>query len=292
MDIFRSMNTNPIVIDIAQDNLLAPGQTLDFSDLKEGPAIILTNSAAKSYGATRESLRGLRLIGPGKRTNTTGILLDRAAFIGMEDVDIGGFGEGVRYGNDTWCNTLRNVNVHSCGTALHFPGSVLKNSGENLRFFGCTFFNSLTGVKAQNAGLSFHGCAFDYNWDYQFDLGEGVTADLYGCHLEDSAARMSQENSLVTLSKSNGSFKMWGGLIHISELPGHEYRNGVTPFIDNAGIVHLDNVRITNVKGDSIVRGEGKTTHTNLHLIESTKHVTPREWWQLWKWCPILDSNQ
>ena len=95
----NTTGTTPIVIDVAQDDLGAlRGRILDFSDLKEGPALILTNSNNKSYGATRKSLRVLRLIGPGKRTNTVGVLLSGAAFIGMDDVDIGGFGEGILYG--------------------------------------------------------------------------------------------------------------------------------------------------------------------------------------------------
>jgi len=267
----------PIFIDFSQEDPLAilSGETiLDFSAIQTtGTAITIFSSGPISYPNTRLSLRGIDIIGPGRSTPSRGIKLHNSAMVGLEDIAVHEFGDGIVFGNRTWSNTVRNAQFYHCNNAIYYPSSM--DSGECLRFFGCNFFNSETAVKVEyGAELNFFGCSFDYATQKLFDLSHNARVNLYGCHIEDSVERQSQPKSLITLEDERTQFTMFGGTIWISGMEREpDMTAEPTPLFDSSGHILLNGVRLQNVRGSSLMVGPGSIKLRDLSTVNCTKKI-------------------
>lgn len=287
----------PLIIDVSKnDHKKYKGEVLDFSDMidSNGVAVVLTNasvpldtapSIGDQYKNALRTLEECEIVGPGKDTESTGVLIANGPFIGMDDVVIREFGDGLTYGAHTWSNTNRNVNIYRCNNTVNFLGQ--KNSGECIRFYGCNFFNSMNAIKMHEGHMVFYGCSFDYNWNSTFNLDGTATAELHGCHIELPHARMWEFPPIFTYSDWS-RFIMHGGMVWIHQ-PNRDAPAG--SFVGGAGDSVFRDVRISNLFVNGFASGHGKCIIDNVDFrnsnvtIEKEVEVVEKieePWWKFW----------
>jgi hypothetical protein len=281
-----------MVIDLAKEETIPqPGTVLDFSSWTgSGPAVIVTCTAPTFADNRRRPLRGLRVLGPGRKfTNTTGVFFCAAAHAAMYDCRIHDWGSGVVFGDDVWGLTLTNVNIHGCHVCINYPKA--RNSGEVLAFHGGCLFNSATAVRTSyGPSLQFFGTAFDYCYEKTFVIEGGAEIGLYGCHIE-TGHIWQKDNPVVEIGPGWNRFIMKGGTIWMSKKTwAGEYFDEVGPWLKNQGdLVLLDSVRIHNMRGEYFQEGEGKLTTHDLTVYNSDLPLFKRRWW--FPWGPKLGQD-
>ena len=267
-----------LTIDIATHDI--PQNTvLDFSDERDFNGTVflfITSTDWEQYKNATKSMRNVEIIGPGREYGHVGDVIEEAAFFSMQNVIIRGFGTGLLFGNSTWCNSFFGCSIYRCNNIIDYPNSV--GSGENIRFFGSTFFNSINGITIKHgASLNFHSCAFDYIHNNVFDIKSGATVFLNACHIESKL-----EKELVNMDSDWAHFSMRDSTTWF--VPGHGYG---TPFQNNSGNIILDNNVIYNLKSDYLQEGNGNINSKNMrYLGQGNKYVydkkPSRPWWMFW----------
>jgi len=243
----------PIYIDLRKD-IIEPGTVLEFEELHAGtPAVTIwayedDSLGSEVYNSNLLGLEKIKIIGPGRDTDTCGVHLYNASFTDFKQLNISEFGTGLKIGDNTWSTVFNNTNIYRCGVALKMKN--VKTSGECMRFNSCNFFNSYVLIESTGEGvtLNFFGCSFDYPTGYFFRL-HGARANLYGCHLEGDVSFMTSYPIEVG---GNSIFKMDGGQIDLRN--SIVIRTLSSLFISNNGNIYLDDIRMSEIPGDALIR--------------------------------------
>lgn len=143
------------------------------------PAITMT-AGSSPYGAGSTVLRGLHLVGPGRTTNTMGILL-QSAHSNFQQPMIHDFGIGVETFNNAYVNTFTAPEIYNAQVDLDMiTGS---NAGEQTTIIGPQFFNS--NYALINAGeVSIEGGSMDFLFNTSI-INWGVVKTDH-LHMEDA----------------------------------------------------------------------------------------------------------
>ena len=212
----------PIVINTAEKFVLLKGAPAGATTLTwtgTGTSVAITYNVSKAI-TVGHGIRDIKLYGPSSAGQTVGIQVggmgadDGKGFAGgkIENVHIRNFGLGFLTGNNAFIITLKNVVINFCGKLVYEKGGAgagatnwtvnganTVNSGENMKYIGCTFADSASGtgsiaaqaVELQISGLAdsnFIGCSFD---DAQLYLnkfgGIGNEVHVDDCHFENPA---------------------------------------------------------------------------------------------------------
>lgn len=249
----------PLLIDLAKKDTFPRG-VFNFSGMTGGTAIrIFSSDVSKtSYSNVLESLRECHIIGPGRDTNTVGIEITHVPGLRLVDCDIEGFGTGVLYGSQTWCNALHHVNIHGCGVCVRFPHGTI-NAGELMRAYDCTFYNSHVAIMLEEGHqFSFVFCSFDYNKRH-FEVRNSGQINLFACHVEHRPAMMydgsnwdsGDGNSLIRLQGEHSAFRMYGGEFHVAG----KYSGQTAPMIYCEGQVAINGSKLFNFGSKYLVHG-------------------------------------
>lgn len=168
--------------------------TLDFSSQTSGTAITITGDTNNSfsgnpfYNADKE-LYGLTLIGNGRSGSVKGLKFSAAAgtmapaHIKIRNCIISQFGTGLSIEDGGYLLHFIGAEVWSCGTCISVPTA--SDSGEEVTFHGCAFYNSDSGLIMDNttADYAFFGCSFDGMDLYYINVAAGM-ANFNNCHFE------------------------------------------------------------------------------------------------------------
>lgn len=200
-----------LTIDLSYINLDGNSATLDFTGNPAQTSIYVTATKVPPYFNNHVGqIKNLFIDGKSSgtvRNNSTAININSSvdgsgvAHIDLSKINIRGFATGIKYCNHAYLIRHTSVDIFDCDICLFMP-SGYSDYGENISFYGCTFYNAGTAVKIQNpAGeLNFFGCSFDYN-SLEFDINSSV-AMLSQCHIEGSC-KMNISGSGGTLEISN-----------------------------------------------------------------------------------------
>lgn len=254
-----------MIIDLAEDDI---PENLKITDEN---GIIFTNSNYRdhpSYRNTKKIVRNLEIIGNDRLPNSVGIRIENAPFLSFENLVVQGFYHSVEFGNNTWCNSFFNSNFYNCSNLINYKHSF--NSGENIRFFGCTFFNSdNVAIIDHGANLNFFGCAFDYNKNgFIITNAAGASVVLNTCHIEHD-----NSNVFVDINNKAGSFTINDSTIFLN--------NQANPHLigKNKGCVILNNLKIFNYNKRFLQIGRGKISTRNIQFLNNKhKIILPKNY--------------
>jgi hypothetical protein len=123
-------------------------------------AITITSKhPASPYGDNAVTWTAIHLVGPGKSTNTVGILVETGQAVLQRPV-IHGFGTGIQFGDYAFVDSLDHPAIWNVNTGISCPPGA-KDSGENLTVTGGAIFNSGVAIDNRGCGLTLSGTSLD-----------------------------------------------------------------------------------------------------------------------------------
>lgn len=115
---------------------------------------------------------------------------------------------GIQLGSNSYLQKFQNVEFNGLGGNAFGDWSATVNSGENVTFYGCAFYNgNQHAINVARSFLNFFGCSFDYNIgvvDMQPAAGAWVSANFIGCHFEQN----DQDARYSAVSANNVAFRI------------------------------------------------------------------------------------
>jgi hypothetical protein len=239
--------TGTIIIDISKTKIISDGAKLNFSN--SGIAIQFITSSASAYNYPLRPISGLEIVGAGStNTATIGIQFsdstgDFAPHIKFHNCVIHEFYKGVTWSNNTWLTSFNECNFYHCEYDVYFP-SGLTNSGENIVFNNCVFFNGDYGIYNAGCQMRFVNCSFDYLNKRFIQSVTGGICLLDGCHIEGNA----DTDYWLYVSGSQSSILVKGGTLAITGAKT-AYQIGQSNSSD--GGIHLQNLYLIINSGGS-----------------------------------------
>jgi hypothetical protein len=194
------------------------GATLDFSGLSEGrTALTLKHLAYGSYSGNVPRFENIQMIGPGPRSNTTGIASETPNTT-YRQFNIHGFGHGYEVRSGSWLNHFVNAAISDCAVDL-YCGNGLKDAGEQISFEGGSLFNSGRAIENNSCELNITDSSLDEFTGPAVVNGGGSTR-LTSDHIE--YVNSTTTAPLVVTSRACnawGSITMQGGQIQFDHAP-------------------------------------------------------------------------
>lgn len=240
--------TSGLSVDVTKVVLSAEGAVLR-PDAGVAVALTVTGTEPSPYTQAR-SLGGLRVEGPGgspgARTGV-GVLFaattlpgpEGPSHITVQQLSVHGFATGIEFGDNAYCINFVGVDVWSNDVDVDFPAG-LNNAGERITWVGCTFFNSVLGIRNHGAEMAFVSCSFDYNAQ-QFDIDGGQVFIDGGSHIEGNTATYGT-NYPVEITGDSALFVMSSGQITGSCSTSPAFFHNTTPTSGGAGVYLTDKV--------------------------------------------------
>ena len=128
---------------------------LDFSEAPDGNVITFNRSySGNPYKHNMCFWEGFRIVGSGRSGNQT-CFFNNTNRYQLRNLNVSEFGIMEEFGEHTYLVTHKNIEGFYCGKIIQFDATV--DSGENLRYSDCTFYNS-------NIFMSLNTpCGFSFN---------------------------------------------------------------------------------------------------------------------------------
>ncbi|TWT04590.1 hypothetical protein [Planomicrobium sp. CPCC 101079] len=257
---------------------------LDFSGLTSGYAF-KTLTSSYSHESATQRIEGLFIQGPlDEATLADGFYLHipvNEAFqqhidqMTMQNVQIDGFRYQFVFGDNIWCFKGYNVVAgHAQKEILRYEGN--KNTGENISFFGSTFYSSTNAAKNATAvhilptaggyvDLRFFGCSFDYN-DLHFNIERGKVF-IFGGYIED-------RETTPTLKVRRMNADAWKAELHIL---GTSFYPAET--VNRSAFISVEGGLSRVVANDISIEGFGKETEFIKVLGTEEPIIKARDIW-------------
>jgi hypothetical protein len=216
-----TVNTSYISLDFTTGNV-------DARALTDRPAMIFTGTSSSNYPNNRISVRGLRLLGPGKAaTGSTGILFDSTVGvvrgIGFYGLEVSGFGTGLEFANNTFLVSFYNVHVAQCVTGVSMKAGYV-NYGENIRFIGGAIGTSTLGVYNANPNGNFHLISTSIDFCVAAAKSDSGGIFLDHPHLEfNETGASSRAAHFVTGAHTSAKIVITGGHLLFHDKPVADY---------------------------------------------------------------------
>jgi len=142
------------------------GAALDFRSMPTSPPgspvaalTIISAHPASPYGDNVVTWDGLHLMGPGRATNTIGILLKTGQAV-FQRPNIHGFGVGVQLGDYAFVDSFTEPSIWNARIGIYCPPGQ-KDAGENITIEQGAIFNSGIAIDNQGCGITADGTSFD-----------------------------------------------------------------------------------------------------------------------------------
>jgi hypothetical protein len=206
-----------IRLDPTRCSLIGDGAKLDFTSAGAIDCLLVQaplTGGATQYGHGTQSIRGVRFRG---NSNQNGITLytetngsDLSSRITLRELDITGFGKGIRVRQNAFIIKGFSLDVYACTTCLYIENET--NRAENMNFHGCTFFNSTNAFwfTGSNQDAFFFGCSFDYCTIFGYT---DSLLEFHGCHFEKQPPQANERPFQVD---NGGAMKFFGGGVSYS----------------------------------------------------------------------------
>jgi hypothetical protein len=236
---------------------------LDFTNMSTGYAITVNDYAASySDQPSMHEFSNLKIIGPNSDSTTADCFLfqDQYGVPGftLRNLDVMYFRDQFYWGNNVWCTRFYSVSAgYAHRNVLNF--NCATNAGENLSFYGCTFYNATNGsnnaniiyVPPESASIdvNFYGCSFDYS-NYFANINDGIFT-FVGCHFENNAS-----NPMFVVNQASGavsSLVFLGGEILPTETSSIRNPNALIQINSSA---YPGNYPVVNIRGTDINFGK------------------------------------
>lgn len=244
-----------LVVNIAQLKLYGDRAMLDFTALRSGVALIITGAGGSDfYDNCVNTISSLRIKGPGKTTDTKGMVFDTTgggstSHLNVNQVSISGFGVNLEIRNEAYTQNFTQFNSYDSGIAVYIANNA-DNAGERIGFMQSTLFNSNLGIKGENANADvfFSVCSLDYNkkqvesyntlmqfsgchFEGENYAAPSITADGYGANLKFIGGRITARDmtikpAAVVQCDNNASIHFMGTDIHNQPVTGGWFATG------------------------------------------------------------------
>jgi len=139
------------------------GGGLDASHMASGGVglTIYSINPGANYTGTQQQWANLNMKGPGRSSNSTGILV-KASNWGINGFNIHDFGSGISYGDHGYGDKWQNGELYNNHIDVWCPnGGQIVNAGEQNSFSGVNLYNSDIGVGNGSCTFSFYGGSMD-----------------------------------------------------------------------------------------------------------------------------------
>lgn len=206
-----------LTIDLSYINLEGNSATLDFTGNPAHTSIYVTATKIPPYFNNHiGEIKNLFIDGKSSgtvRSSSTALTIDSSvngsgvAHIDLTKLNIKGFSVGIKYCNHAYLIRHNSLDIFDCTTCLLMPSGYI-DYGENISFYGCTFYNSGTAVTIQypSGEFDFFGCSFDYN-SLDFYINSSVVM-LSQCHIEgDCRMNVSGSGAILQINNSRIVFQ-------------------------------------------------------------------------------------
>jgi|tagenome__1003787_1003787.scaffolds.fasta_scaffold20957281_3 hypothetical protein len=197
-------------------SLVSDGAVLSAAALSSGAALTVSGTAVPPYDQSLTSLSGLKVVGPGRHVDVTGLRFNRVplepsssagpSHLTVRNCNVSGFRTGLSFENYCYNLDLYSCDAYDCGTCISLPGGTI-DGGERIIFHGGTFFNSELAVESGNGNsmLSLIGTSLDYN-ERQLVIDQAHVT-LTNCHVEAG----DHASTPITVRGNGGSLHVLGG---------------------------------------------------------------------------------
>jgi hypothetical protein len=208
---YNTIKNRALEIDLSYISVEGNGSTLDFTGNPAQDSLYITASKTPAYYQNHiGKVSNLFLEGKStgtNRNNSNAICFDTLinnsaiAHIDLEKINIHGFATGIAYKNHAYLIRHYSLDIVDCTKHLYLP-SGYTDAGENITFYGCTFYNGGTAVTIGNSNgdFAFFGCSFDYN-SQEFDISSSLVL-LSQCHIEGDIEKVSGNGGTLQISES------------------------------------------------------------------------------------------
>jgi hypothetical protein len=173
-------------------------------------------------------VRGLRLIGPGKKfRGSVGIQFDSESGVvrgvGFFGLEIGAFGTGMSFENNAYLLSFYNFHVYRCHVGISMPEGKA-NYGENIKFIGGGVGSSDLGVYNANPNGNFHFIAtsIDFCVAAARTEGGGIFFDQPHFEFNETGAE-SRRSHFVTGEHNSSKIVISGGHLLFHSRPVGDY---------------------------------------------------------------------
>lgn len=192
------------------------GATIDATAVV-GYALTLVGGAVSddtlNTAAGRNAMRNLNILLPNRGVGHNGLFFGDSSgttlsgcLVTIENVTIDGGDKQISFGNNAFMIDFTNCRFSHALENIRYP-SGLTNSGENIAFSHCRFFNSTANINAAGGNLAFFGCSFDYFDTYAANATSAASVSIINSHIEtntdgDYWAKTSGSASVVNIRDS------------------------------------------------------------------------------------------
>ena len=274
-----------ITIDSAYINLDCKDCTFDFSSMVNGTAITITGTNKNMVFQATQMFKGASIQGNAVKTSeVVGLYLhtpkpenstsidDRSgtAHLTLEHLNIYNFGVGLKIGDNTYCNTFRNLNIFGCKYGVVYNHTT--NSGERLVFENCTISNNYLAANiVTDCNISFQNCSFDYN-EKQLNIEKGHVVICNNSNIEgdtykiDYPIKCANDSSLL-ITDSN-----------ISIYPG-EAGNSITYFFNSQDTRTRICVKNCSLRMPTLLSSQFLCNGNGKFFIEESNGTSNRTQW-------------
>lgn len=181
-------------INVSYVSVQGDNAVLDFSTVTTGAAITVYGDTNNSFGGnpfynTTHEISGLVITGNSFGGSVKGIKFSTAtgtmapAHITIRNCVVNHFATG--YSIEDGGYLIRFVGSEAWDCTLCISAAAASDSGEEVSFHGCAFYNSTNGFNLSNANAdyNFYGCSFDGMDDTYISVSAGM-ANFNNCHFE------------------------------------------------------------------------------------------------------------
>ncbi len=204
---------NPLIITIR-----GTGSILDFSQVGANTkCITFFHNSGDIYGHSKSAVSGIEIVGPGRTVpGVTGIFYNtgtaaegRSSRGIIRDVSMREFNVALELGNNAYCIHHDHVSIWQCALIFKCWWD-LNNSGEQITFSNCTFFNSDSVFENRGAAhISCVGCSFDYVG--KITAPNSGIIDFTSCRFE-----ISPPSEIMFTCWGSGSISIFGGFFLVN----------------------------------------------------------------------------
>ncbi|SMB29447.1 exported hypothetical protein [Serratia proteamaculans] len=247
------INSSLGVIDFAYLTIEGNSTLFDFSMLKCGSVALEIDYTERAYSRVDPIIiKNIGMIGPGKNSNASCLMINPS--VGgqkiISNVKITNFGKCVVFGDHAYLISFRDVTL-SGGICIYVNEGV-KDSGENIRFYGGVLYNSiqLMDLRGANFSINMFGVSLDYsgsnnNQKPQVFVGNSQV-NLIGCHIEFGNDNCINKAPFAIIDGDAGTLNILAGeiIVNLNDAQSFDY----FCYIINNGRVIIDNTFVFGLK--------------------------------------------
>lgn len=202
-----SYNLDQLIMDISVSRFVGIGLPIfNFQASSDTICVQFTSSVSPPYQQNGNGIYGIKFLGNIAKTQTcfdfSNLGAGELSHLVIFGCSVQNFEKGEVYGDDSYLIRHYHTDYFNNQKCL-FADGLGGNSGENISFYGCTFFNSnnVASLKGPGSDFNFTACSFDFNTKIFEDL-EIVKVFMSQCHIEYNHTVL---NSLCNITGNRGS---------------------------------------------------------------------------------------